>query len=431
MNCANRPTSESLYAEACGLMPGGVNSPVRAFKAVAGTPVFFKNAKGSRLFDADGNEYVDYVSSWGAILLGHADDRVVRAIADAAANGTSFGAPHEGEVRLAREILGRVPAVEMVRFVNSGTEATLATIRLVRAATGRNKIVKFEGNYHGAVDSLLAKAGSGIATFGLPDSAGVPKSITHDTLLARYNDSAHVEAILEANSNEVAAVMVEPIAGNMGLVPPDPGFLLKLREICDHHGVLLVFDEVMTGFRVAKGGASERYGIKPDLVCMGKVIGGGLPVGAYGGRKELMNLVAPIGPMYQAGTLSGNPLAMAAGYAALSNLDDASYDLLEHTGARLEAGLNQVFGVAGVPAQVQRVGSMISVFLTSEPVHNYDEAGTTDKPLFAKLFHSMLDKGFYLPPSALEAWFLTTSHTNEDIDRTVEAFAQSLKDVAA
>lgn len=429
MSSSNRPTSETLFAEARDLMPGGVNSPVRAFKAVGGTPVFFKRAKGSHLFDADGNEYIDYVSSWGAILLGHADNRVVGAISDAASNGTSFGAPHEGEVRLAREIIERVSPVERIRFVNSGTEATLAVIRLVRAATSRNKIVKFEGNYHGAVDSLLAKAGSGIATFGLPDSAGVPKSITHDTLLARFNDADHVEEILKANVGEVAAVMVEPVAGNMGLVPPDPGFLLKLRELCDHHGVLLVFDEVMTGFRVAKGGAAERFSITPDLLCMGKVIGGGLPVGAYGGRKDLMDLVAPIGPMYQAGTLSGNPLAMAAGFAALTNLGDEQYALLEQLGARLEAGLNQVFSSASVPAQVQRVGSMISVFFTDEPVHNFDQANLTNKPLFGKLFHSMLDKGFYLPPSALEAWFLTTSHTNEDIDRTVEAFAGSLKEV--
>jgi len=424
-----RPTSEALFTEAKTLMPGGVNSPVRAFKAVGGTPVFFKSAKGAYLFDADNNRYVDYVSSWGAILLGHADARVIQAIGDAAANGTSFGAPHEGEVRLAREILARVPALERIRFVNSGTEATLATIRLVRAATGRTKVIKFEGNYHGAVDSLLAKAGSGIATFGLPDSAGVPTTITHDTLLARYNDAENVKAILEANPGQVAAIMVEPVAGNMGLVPPDPGFLLNLRELCDHHGALLVFDEVMTGFRVAKGGASERFGIKPDLICMGKVIGGGLPVGAYGGREELMNLVAPLGPMYQAGTLSGNPLAMAAGYAALSNLDQSVYDHLESVSARLEAGMNQVFGAAGVPAQVQRVGSMISVYFADEPVHNFDQANVSNKALFGKLFHAMLDKGFYLPPSALEAWFLTASHTNEDIDLTVEAFAQSLKEV--
>ena len=427
---SKRPASEALYHEACGLMPGGVNSPVRAFKAVGGTPVFFKRAKGARLFDADDNEYVDYVSSWGAILLGHADPRVVDAIGVAASNGTSFGAPHEGEVRLAKEIIKRVPAVERVRFVNSGTEATLATIRLVRAATGRNKVVKFEGNYHGAVDSLLAKAGSGIATLGLPDSAGVPKSITHDTLLARYNDALHVEAILSANRDEVAAVLVEPVAGNMGLVPPNPGFLEDLRRLCDEHGVLLVFDEVMTGFRIAKGGAAERYDIKPDLLCMGKVIGGGLPVGAYGGRKDLMDLVAPLGPMYQAGTLSGNPLAMAAGYAALSNLNSDQYECLEHLGARLQTGLEHACQYESIPAQVQRVGSMISVFFTEEPVHDFDEANTTDRPLFASVFHSMLDKGFYLPPSALEAWFLTTSHTEEDIDRTVEAFGESLREVA-
>lgn len=426
-----RPRSEALYQEACGLMPGGVNSPVRAFKAVGGTPVFFKSAKGAYLFDADDRKYVDYVSSWGAILLGHADPRVIDAIGVAAANGTSFGAPHEGEVRLAREILNRVPAVERIRFVNSGTEATLATIRLVRAATGRSKILKFEGNYHGAVDSLLAKAGSGIATFGLPDSAGVPKSITHDTLLAKYNDPLQVEAILSANRGEVAAVLVEPVSGNMGLVPPDPGFLEELRRLCDEHGVLLVFDEVMTGFRVAKGGAAERFGVKPDLLCMGKVIGGGLPVGAYGGRKDLMELVAPLGPMYQAGTLSGNPLAMAAGYAALSNANQEQYDRLEQLGARLEEGLSRACKFESIAAQVQRVGSMISVFFTEEPVRDFDDASGTDKPLFAAMFHSMLDKGFYLPPSALEAWFLTTSHTEEDIDRTVEAFSASLREVSA
>jgi glutamate-1-semialdehyde 2,1-aminomutase len=355
----------------------------------------------------------------------------VGAISEAAANGTSFGAPHEGEVRLAREITRRVPSVKRIRFVNSGTEATLATIRLVRAATGRNKVIKFEGNYHGAVDSLLAKAGSGVATFGLPDSAGVPKSITQDTLPARYNDPSHVDAILSANRGEVAAILVEPVAGNMGLVPPNPGFLEKLRRLSDEHGVLLVFDEVMTGFRVSKGGAAERYNVVPDLLCMGKVIGGGLPVGAYGGRKDLMEIVAPLGPMYQAGTLSGNPLAMAAGFAALSNLNEDEYVHLEQLGARLQDGLQHACEIEGVAAQVQRVGSMISVFFTEAAVHDFDEASRTNKPLFAQVFHSMLDKGFYLPPSALEAWFLTTSHTYEDIDRTLEAFATSLREVTA
>jgi len=355
----------------------------------------------------------------------------VDAIGAAAANGTSFGAPHEGEVRLAAEIVKRMPGVERVRCVNSGTEATLAAIRLARAATGRSKVLKFEGNYHGAVDSLLAKAGSGIATFGLPDSAGVPKSIAHDTLLARYNDALHVEAVLSANRGEVAAVLIEPVAGNMGCVPPVHGFLSELRRLCDEHDVLLVFDEVMTGFRVAKGGAAERFDVKPDLFCLGKVIGGGLPVGAYGGRRELMDLVAPVGPMYQAGTLSGNPLAMAAGYTALSHLGEEEYAQLEQIGRRLESGLRSACAAASVPAQVQRVASMISVFFTDEPVRDFDEAGRTDKPLFARLFHSMLDKGFYLPPSALEAWFFTLSHTEEDIDRTVVAFGESLREVAA
>jgi glutamate-1-semialdehyde 2,1-aminomutase len=396
---------------------------------VGGTPVFFERASGSRLYDADGREYVDYVSSWGAIILGHADPDVTAAITKAAAHGTSFGAPHAGEVRLAEEVVRRVGPVERVRFVNSGTEATLAAIRLVRAATGRTKVVKFEGNYHGAVDSLLAKAGSGIATFGLPDSAGVPEEITRGTLLARFNDAAHVDSILQENAGQVAAVLVEPVAGNMGLVPPNPGFLQSLRSLCDTHGVLLVFDEVMTGFRVSRGGASLRYGVTPDLVCMGKVIGGGLPVGAYGGRKDLMDLVAPLGPMYQAGTLSGNPLAMAAGYAALSRLTDDLYEGLEATGARLEQGLREACSVAGVPAQVQRVGSMISVFFNDHPVENFDQASGSDKALFARLFHAMLDWGFYLPPSALEAWFFTAAHTADDIDRTVEAFAASLREV--
>ncbi|HEY0866738.1 MAG TPA: glutamate-1-semialdehyde 2,1-aminomutase [Fimbriimonas sp.] len=414
--------SESLFAEANELMPGGVNSPVRAFRAVGGTPLYFRSANGSRLTDVDGKAYVDYVSSWGAIIAGHAHPAVNDAIAAAAANGTSFGAPHEGEIRLAREVVSRKPHVERVRFVNSGTEAALAVIRLVRAATGRNKILKFEGNYHGAVDPLLAKAGSGIATFGLPDSAGVPQESAKTTLLARYNDLVQVEELLNANRGEVAAILVEPVAGNMGLVPPAEGFLQGLRQLCDEHGTLLVLDEVMTGFRVSRGGASVRYGVKPDLVMMGKVIGGGLPVGAYGGRKDLMDLVAPVGPMYQAGTLSGNPLAMSAGYASLQLLTDDAYGYLESLGSRLEQGLKQASN-----AQVQRVGSMISVFFNEAPVANYDDAQKSDRERFKKVFHRMLEKGFYLPPSALEAWFFTLAHTEEDIDRTVEAFAEAVK----
>jgi glutamate-1-semialdehyde 2,1-aminomutase len=421
--------SESLYEEACRLMPGGVNSPVRAFRAVGGTPLYFSRASGSRLWDVDGREYIDYVSSWGAIILGHANEQINATIAEAASKGTSYGAPHEGEISLAREVIARKPGLEMVRFVNSGTEASLAAIRLARAATERTKIVKFEGNYHGAVDSLLAKAGSGIATFGLPDSAGVPKEITQGTLLVRYNDLKALSEVLLANAGEVCAILVEPVAGNMGLVPPVPGFLEGLRRLASEHGALLVFDEVMTGFRIARGGAAERYSVTPDLYVMGKVIGGGLPVGAYGGRRELMELVAPVGPMYQAGTLSGNPLAMAAGLAALSQLTPAAYEQLESVGARLQTGLTKICNDSGVQAQVQRVGSMVSVFFTPTPVNDFDTAQQTDKALFGRLFHALLRRGVYLPPSALEAWFLTAAHTNDDIDRTLAAFEDALREV--
>lgn len=406
-------------------MPGGVNSPVRAFRAVGGTPLYFARGKGAILTDADGRDYVDYVSSWGAILLGHADEEVNAAIAGAAANGTTFGAPHEGEITLAREVVDR-KNVERVRFVNSGTEASLATVRLARAATGRTKLLKFEGNYHGALDPLLAKAGSGVATFGLPDSAGVPLEAARGTLTARYNDLDSVRALLEANPSEIAAVLIEPVAGNMGLVPPAPGFHEGLRELCDQHGCLLVIDEVMTGFRVARGGATARYGLRPDLVVMGKVIGGGLPVGAYGGRRDLMEMIAPVGPVYQAGTLSGNPLAMAAGHAVLSRLDEAAYERLETLGARLQHGLESVLGGAG---QVQRVGSMISVFFTDGPVKDFDDAQRTDKALFGRLFHALLKRGVYLPPSALEAWFLNLGHDEGLIDRTVEAFGEAWREV--
>lgn len=431
MIASARPTSERLYAEACQLMPGGVNSPVRAFRAVGGTPLYFARAAGARLIDADGNDYVDFVSSWGAIILGHAHPAVNEAIGRAAADGTSFGAPHEGEILLAQEVIHRMPGVERVRFVNSGTEASLAAIRLARAATGRTKIVKFEGNYHGAVDSLLAKAGSGVATFGLPDSAGVPKETTAGTLVARYNDLADVERLLTSHLGEVAAVLVEPVAGNMGLVPPTPEFLPGLRRLCDAHGALLVMDEVMTGFRVAPGGAAERYEVAGDIAVMGKVIGGGLPVGAYGGRRDLMELVAPLGPMYQAGTLSGNPLAMAAGYAALTNLTPEVYERLEGLGERLQKGLKLATETAGVEAQVQRIGSMISVFFTEMPVRDFADAQTTDKALFGRLFHALLNRGVYLPPSALEAWFINAAHTEEEIDRTVEAFEEALQEVRA
>ncbi len=422
--------SASLYEKACLLMPGGVNSPVRAFRAVGGTPVYFERGSGSKLIDADGNTYIDYVASWGAIIRGHADPSVNDAINRAAANGTSFGAPHEGEIKLARMVLNRMPWLDRIRFVNSGTEAALAAIRVARAATGRSKLLKFEGNYHGAVDALLSKAGSGVATFGLPDSAGVPAESAVSTLTAKYNDLVHVEQILAANRGEVAAVMVEPVAGNMGLVPPEPGFLQGLRVLCDQHGTLLIIDEVMTGFRVAAGGACDRYAIKPDLVIMGKVIGGGLPVGAYAGRRELMELVAPLGPVYQAGTLSGNPLAMAAGAAVLSSLTSEDYERLESSGQRLQKGLTLACEAKGVDAQVQRVGSLISVFFTTMPVKDFDDAQTTDKQFFARVFRSMLDQGIYLPPSALESWFVTLAHDDDDIDRTVESFEQALGEVS-
>jgi glutamate-1-semialdehyde 2,1-aminomutase len=422
--------SEELYRQACLLMPGGVNSPVRAFGSVGGTPVSFDRAEGARLYDVDGNSYIDYVASWGAILLGHADPAVHRAIVEASSRGTSFGASHGGEIRLAEEVVGRMPWVERLRFVNSGTEATMSAIRLARAATGRTKILKFEGHYHGASDSLLAKAGSGVATFGLPDSAGVPEETARLTLTARFNDSAHVQDTLEASRGEVAAVLVEPVAGNMGLVPPEPGFLEELRRLCTKHGALLVVDEVMTGFRVARGGACERFRIVPDLVCLGKVIGGGLPVGAYGGRADLMEMVAPLGPVYQAGTLSGNPIAMAAGFAAVSRLDEEVYDHLESIGGRLQRGLQDAAAKVGVPAQVQRVGAMLSVYFASEPVQDFEAAKASDRARFNRVFHALLGRGVYLPPSALEAWFVTAAHREEHVDETVSAFARALEETA-
>lgn len=421
--------SHDLFARASELMPGGVNSPVRAFRAVGGTPLFFERAKGARIWDADGKEYLDYVCSWGAILHGHADEGINQAIFDAAARGTSFGAPHAGEIRLAETVIERVPHLERVRFVNSGTEAALAVLRLVRASTGRPKVIKFAGNYHGAVDSLLAKAGSGIATFGLPDGAGIGRETTANTLIARYNNVSDVVHLLDAHRDEVAAILVEPVAGNMGCVPPDDDFLSHLRIFCDATGTLLVLDEVMTGFRVARGGATERYGVRPDLVMMGKVIGGGLPVGAYGGRSDLMGWVAPEGPMYQAGTLSGNPLAMAAGYAALSRLDDSAYERLETLGRRLQLGLESL--ASPVPFRVQRVGSMISMFFARDAVRDFDAAQASDKAFFGRLFHALLRRGIYLPPSALEAWFFSLAHTEADIEETVNAVGASLRELAS
>jgi glutamate-1-semialdehyde 2,1-aminomutase len=409
-------TSPELYTRACELMPGGVNSPVRAFQAVGGTPLYIERALGATITDVEGRTYIDYVNSWGASIHGHAYTPILAAISDAAARGTSYGAPHRGEIDLAEAVTARVPGLERVRFVNSGTEATLSAIRLARAATGRARIVKFAGNYHGAVDSLLAAAGSGVATLGLPDSAGVLPSATEDTAIAAFNDGQAVRELLAAE--DVAAVLVEPVAGNMGLIPPVPGFLDDLRVACTETGTLLIFDEVMTGFRVGYGGAAGRYGVTPDLYCLRKVIGGGLPVGAYGGRRDLMEWIAPLGPVYQAGTLSGNPLAMAAGLAALSDLTPASYDQLEAMGARLEVGLKAILSAE---AQVLRVGSMISVFFTPEAPSDFEGALRTDRGLFARWFHALLAEGVYLPPSALESWFLTLAHGRDEIDRTLAA----------
>ena len=358
------PRSKSFTERAQQLMPGGVNSPVRAFRAVGGHPIYIARAKGATITDVDGNSFIDYVCSWGPLILGHSHENVVRAIGQAASDGTSYGAPHEGEILLAEAIKEAMPWIEMLRFVNSGTEASMSAVRVARAATGRDKIVKFEGNYHGHVDYLLVKAGSGVATFGLPDSSGVPLGMTGDTLVARFNHLSDVEALFDKHGETIAAVVVEPIAGNMGIVPPAPNFLDKLRELTAHHGTVLIFDEVITGFRVSQSGAADLYGVKPDLVCLGKVIGGGLPVGAFGGHLDLMGQVAPLGPVYQAGTLSGNPLAMAAGLATLRELTSELYTSLESKGAALEAGILEATQSCGVSAQVNRVGSMFSVFFT-------------------------------------------------------------------
>ncbi len=424
----NITRSQELYERAQQFMPAGVNSPVRAFRAVGGTPLYIASAKGAMLRDVDGNRYIDYVCSWGALLLGHSHPDVVKAVRAAAAKGTSYGAPHEGEILLAEEICRAMPWVETLRFVNSGTEATMSAVRLARAATGRPKIVKFEGNYHGHADHLLAKAGSGVATFSLPDSAGVPAEMTQHTLVAPYNHADAVEALFRQAGDQIAAVIVEPVAGNMGVVPPAPGFLQALREITQRHSALLIFDEVITGFRVSKQGAAGLYGVVPDLVCLGKIIGGGLPVGAYGGRRDLMQMVAPLGSVYQAGTLSGNPLAMAAGLATLRLLDDAVYAQLEQRSAMLQDLLQEAIYRASAPAHINRIGSMLSVFFTECPVTDSQSAFRTDRQMFARLFHATLKRGVFLPPSALEAWFVSVAHTESHIERTAKAFAAALKE---
>ncbi len=409
------------------LMPGGVSSPVRAFRAVGGEPPFIVEGQGARVRDVDGNEYVDLICSWGPLIAGHAHPAVVQAIVEQARRGTSYGMPTPGEVGLAERITRAMPVVEMLRFVSSGTEAAMSALRLARAATGRDAVLKFAGCYHGHADALLARAGSGVATLGLPDSAGVTQGTTRDTLTVAYND---LDAVREAARNPLAAIIVEPYAGNMGCVPPLPGFLEGLREVADDTGALLIFDEVITGFRVARGGAVERTGVRPDLVCLGKIVGGGLPVGAYGGSRTLMSHVAPLGPAYQAGTLSGNPLAMAAGAATLDLLDDAAYARLETIGRLLEDGLREAAREAGVPARVQRVASLLTLFFTDREVHDETDARTSDLARFAAFHRAMLRRDVLLPPSQFECFFLSLAHTDADVAEVIEAARASLKEIA-
>jgi len=419
--------SEKLFESAVRILPGGVDSPVRAFKSVGGTPLFIARGKGGHIEDADGNVYIDYVLSWGPLIHGHAPRGLVKALAAAAARGTSFGAPTELETHLARRVAMLMPSMERVRFVSSGTEAAMSAVRVARAATKRDKIVKFEGCYHGHADGFLVQAGSGALTLGIPTSPGVPAAVAAETLLARYNDVSSVSALFDKYPNQIAAVIVEPIAGNIGVVPPRDGFLQGLREACTRHGALLIFDEVISGFRAAAGGAQQIFGIKPDLTCLGKIIGGGLPVGAYGGRADLMSLVAPAGPVYQAGTLSGNPLAMTAGLWSLGELSPKLYRHLAKLGAQLAAGLAEAARSAGVPMQVNAFGSLVTPFFTSEPVRDLTSAMTADTARYGAFFREMLAQGVYPPPSQFEAWFLSGAHTEKDVQHTIRAAHAALK----
>ncbi len=421
--------SSELFVEAQKYIPGGVNSPVRAFKSVGGTPIFIKEAKGAYLYDEDGKKYIDYINSWGPMLLGHAYPPVIEAVIEKTRKGTSFGTPTEIETQIAKLAVSMVPNIDKIRFVNSGTEACMSAVRLARGFTGREKIIKFRGCYHGHSDSFLIAAGSGLSTFGVPSSPGVTKGTAQDTLLADFNNIESVKALFEEHKGEIACIILEPVAGNMGCIPPSSGFLEALREVCDVHDALLIFDEVMTGFRLAKGGAQEYYGIGADIVTFGKIIGGGLPVGAFAAREEIMQKLAPEGPIYQAGTLSGNPLAMAAGLAMLESIssDPEIYNRLEEKTTYLEKGIRKVLSTNGRTYILNRVGSMISVFFCKEKVENFDDAAKADTPEFKEFFHALMKRGVYIAPSSYETWFITDALSYEDLDMTIEAIGAATR----
>lgn len=423
--------SKLLFEKAQELIPGGVNSPVRAFKSVGGTPIFMKHAKGAYMYDVDGARYLDYINSWGPMILGHAYEPVVKAIQEYATYSTSFGAPTELEIKIAELIVKMVPNIDQVRMVNSGTEACMSALRLARGYTGRNKFIKFEGNYHGHADAFLVSAGSGVATLGIQAVPGVTQAVSEDTLTAPYNNLPAVEQLIADNPEQIAAIIIEPVAGNMGCILPQPGFLEGLRQLCDANGILLIFDEVMTGFRLARGGAQELFNIKADLVTFGKIIGGGMPVGAFAGRREIMQHIAPAGKVYQAGTLSGNPIAMIAGYTVLQILDEhpVIYSRLEEKKDYLVKGIHEALGAAGIVHQINHVGSMLSVHFAEYPIIDFSAASGASNELFKRFFHAMLERGVYLPPSAFESWFLSNALTQEDLDFTIDATKKAIKAV--
>ena len=429
----NITRSQELFGRAQKSIPGGVNSPVRAFKSVGGTPIFIKSAKGPYLYDADGNRYIDYINSWGPMILGHAYEPLIKAIQEKVLDSTSFGAPTELEIEMAELIKSMAPNVDLVRMVSSGTEACMSALRLARGFTSRNKFIKFEGCYHGHADAFLVKAGSGVATFNIQTVPGITGGVSNDTLTAPYNNLEAVEKLVSDNKDQIAAIIIEPVAGNMGCIPPAPGFLEGLRKICDQENIVLIFDEVMTGFRLARGGAQERFNINADLVTYGKVIGGGMPVGAFGGKQEIMKHIAPLGNVYQAGTLSGNPIAMIAGYTLLRALNEhpSIFSELEEKTSYLSSSLNKVLKESQTPYVINQVGSMISVHFSKEPVVDFATSGSADIKLFNKFFHAMLRRGVYLPPSAFESWFVCNALTKEDIDYTIDAARESLKEISA